>query len=103
MGGYLPLLMVKDFNASGYSVCDDFMTNADTPVIATSGIIKGPVNPYTGKPIDSSLKTGAEKVILSGEYSLYKNLDRTTFKMGSWYVVEGDPHKSNSWKYVGEK
>ena len=103
MGGYLPLLMVKDFNASGYSVCDDFMTNADTPVIASSGIIEGPVNPYTGKPIDSSLKTGAEKVILSGEYSLYKNLDRTTFKMGSWYVVEGDPHKSNSWKYVGEK
>ena len=103
MSGYIPLLMVKDFDASGYKVCEDFMTNADTPVIATSGIINKPVNPYTGKPIDTSLKTGTERVILSSEYSLYKNLERKTYHMGSWYEVEGNPHSPNNWRYVGEK
>ena len=103
MSGYLSLLMVKDFNASGYTVCEDHMTSADTPVIAASGVIDKPVNPYSGKPLDTSLKTGTERVILSSEYSLYKNLDRKTFHMGSWYEVTGDPHKSSNWRYVGEK
>ena len=103
MGGFLPLLMVKDFNATGFTVCDDFMTNADTPVLATNGIIDNPVNPYTGNPINSDLKTGKEKVFLSGDYVLVNNRGKTQFSMASWYVVEGDPHKSKSWRYVGEK
>ena len=103
MSGYLPLLMVKDFGASGYTVCKDYMTNADTPILAASGIIDEPVNPFTKKPLDTSLKTGTERVLLSSEYSLYKNLDRKTFYMGSWYEVTGDPHKSSNWNYVGEK
>ena len=32
------------------------MTNADVPTVATKGIINNPVNPYTGKPINSDLK-----------------------------------------------
>ena len=103
MGGYIPLMMVKDFGATGFSVCEDYITNAETPAIATAGLIKGPVNPYTGNPISSGIRTGAEMVILSSDYSLSKNQDRKTFKMASWYVVEGDPHNSNNWKYVGEK
>ena len=103
MGGFLPLLMVKDFNATGFTTCDDFMTNADTPVLATNGIIDNPVNPYTGNPINSDLKTGKEKVFLSGDYVLSRNRGKTTFSMASWYIVEGDPHKSRSWKYIGEK
>ena len=103
MGGFLPLLMMKDFGATGFTVCEDFMTNADTPVLATDGIIKNPVNPYTGNPINSDLKTGKEKVFLSGDYVLAKNRGKTTFGMASWYIVEGNPHKSNSWRYIGEK
>ena len=79
------------------------MTNADTPVLATNGIIDNPVNPYTGNPINSDLKTGKEKVFLSGDYVLVNNRGKTQFSMASWYVVEGDPHKSKSWRYVGEK
>ena len=103
MEGFLPLLMVKDFGATGFTICEDFMTNADTPVLASSGIIKGPLNPYTGKPISSDMKTGSEKVLLSDNYVLSKNRNNTAFTVASWYVVEKDPHSSNNWKYVGEK
>ena len=103
MEGFIPLLMVKDFGATGFTICEDFMTNADTPAMASSGVIKGPVNPYTGNPINSGMKTGTEKVILSTNYVLSKNRDNKTFSMASWYVVEKDPHSSNNWRYVGEK
>ena len=55
---YNCLLMVKDFDSEGFATDDTFMTNADVPVIATNGIIDAPVNPYTGNPIDSDLKSG---------------------------------------------
>lgn len=103
MEGFIPLLMVKDFGATGFTICEDFMTNADTPALASSGVIKGPVNPYTGNPINSGMKTGTEKVIMSTNYVLSKNRDNKTFSMASWYVVEKDPHSSNNWRYVGEK
>ena len=55
---YNCLLMVKDFDSEGFATDDTFKTNADVPVIATNGIIDAPVNPYTGNPIDSDLKSG---------------------------------------------
>ena len=56
--GVNPLLMVKDFGASGFTVDDTFMTNADVPTIALEGIINDPVNPFTGKKINSDSKNG---------------------------------------------
>ena len=42
---FAPLLLVKDFNAHGeLKTSEEFMTNADTPYIATKGIIENPVN-----------------------------------------------------------
>ncbi len=51
-----PLLMVKDFNASGFNVDYSFMTNADVPCIATSDVIADPVNPYTLSPLNTDSK-----------------------------------------------
>ncbi len=55
---YNCLLMVKDFDAEGFTTDNTFMTNADVPTIALEGIIDDPVNPYTGNPINSDLKSG---------------------------------------------
>ena len=55
---YNCLLMVKDFDATGYKTDYTFMTNADVPTIALDGIIDDPTNPYTGNPIDSEPKNG---------------------------------------------
>ncbi len=59
-----PLLMVKDFNTTGFSVDYSFMTNADVPSIATSGLITAPVNPYTLLP----LCTDSQKISIDIPY-----------------------------------
>lgn len=62
-----PLLLIKDFNSRGRMVTsDEFMTNADLPVLAGNSL-GNPVNPYTGNPLDSSPKYG-EILICSGSW-----------------------------------
>lgn len=52
---YMPILLVKDFNAEGSLKIDmTFMTNADAPILATTGfenVTTSPLtnNPFTGK------------------------------------------------------
>ena len=55
---YNCLLMVKDFDSTGYETDYTFMTNADVPTIAMEGIVDNPVNPATGNPINSDAKFG---------------------------------------------
>ncbi len=100
MESFMPVLLVKDFNATGFNVCNDFMTNADTPVLATAGLIDDPVNPFTGNPIASDYKNGPQTVLYSGAWDVETN-NGTTFLPGSWFIMDGDPHDSNSWTYEG--
>lgn len=55
---YNCLLMVKDFNSTGFETDYTFMTNADVPSIALEGIVNDPSNPYTGNPINTEPKNG---------------------------------------------
>ncbi len=55
---YNCLLMVKDFDSTGFETDYSFMTNADVPTIALEGITDDPVNPYTGNPINYDPKSG---------------------------------------------
>ncbi len=99
---FMPLLMVKDFNAKGFTVNEQFMTNADVPTIATSGIIKDPVNPFTGKPINSDAKNGPQTVIFTPAWNP-SALEGTTFPESDRYVISGGkPHDPQSWKYAGK-
>lgn len=49
--GYNPVLLVKDFGATGFNINEEVITNADVPYIAVNGLIDNPVNPFTGNPI----------------------------------------------------
>jgi len=100
LGFYMPLLMVKDFNSTGFSVCEDFMTNADTPVLATSDLISDPVNPFTGNPINSDKKAGPQLIMSSDCWDVSGN-NGTRFLPAYWYVFEGDPYDPECWKYIG--
>ena len=103
MESFMPLLMVKDFNAKGFTVNEEFMTNGDTPVLATAGIIKDPVNPFTGKPLNSEGKQGSQMVFHPDEWDP-EGGGRTTFPVGDWYTFSGkDPHIAENWKYAGRK
>jgi len=47
---FVPLFLVKDFNATGPVRTDDtFMTNADAPLFALKDVVEEPINPFTGK------------------------------------------------------
>ena len=102
MERFMPLLLVKDFNSKGFTVSEEFMTNADVPELATSGLIKDPRNPFTGTPINSELKNEPQTVFFSMEADTPDN-NGNTFLPGSWYVFEGgDPHDPENWTYLGD-
>lgn len=102
MERFMPLLLVKDFNSTGFTVSEEFMTNADVPELATSGLIDDPRNPFTGTPINSELKNEPQTVFFSMEADTPDN-NGNTFLPGSWYVFEGgDPHDPENWTYLGD-
>ncbi|MBQ6018137.1 MAG: membrane protein insertase YidC [Clostridiales bacterium] len=99
---FMPLLMVKDFNSTGFTVCEDFMTNADTPALATSGIIDNPENPFTHNPIISDYKNGSQTIFLSSDFAVAHSTGNT-FLPGSWFTFNGsDPYDPDNWSYLGD-
>ena len=99
---YFPLLMVKDFGSKGFTVNTESMTNADTPTLATNGLISNPTNPFTNNPINSEPKSGIRYIYYTDFISAADN-SGNTFENGRWYSLDGDPHDPKSWKYIGEK
>ena len=98
---FMPLLMVKDFDATGFTVCEDFMTNADTPALATEGLVEDPVNPFTKNPINSDAKDGTQFVFYSKIWNPEDN-HGNTFIPGTWYTFHGtDPRNQYSWSFSG--
>jgi hypothetical protein len=62
-----PLLLVKDFDASGALTTDNtFMTNADVPSLAFAGQIANPVNPFTDRAVSVEAKSRPLYVSPSG-------------------------------------
>jgi hypothetical protein len=99
---FMPLLMVKDFNAKGFTVNNNFMTNADTPTLATSGLINDPINPFTGIRINSDDKNRPQTVYIKLQLNPAKLFNKTTFPDLDGYVLTGNnPHIVENWKYIG--
>lgn len=99
---YNPLLMVKDFNSTGFTTVDEFMTNADVPTLALSELIEDPVNPYTGNPINSDPKNAPVQYILGSHiYQTDKN-NGNTFLPGIWYSVHDDIFDMDNWEILDE-
>ena len=103
MEHFIPVLLVKDFGSTGFTVSEEFMTNGDTPAIATAGIFENPTNPFTHNPINSDAKNEPLMIFHSTEWNIMVN-NGNTFLPGSWYTIDpaSDPHDPDSWKYVGD-
>lgn len=100
---FYPLLMVKDFDSREFKISEEFMTNADVPAIATKDIMDDPINPFTGKAIDSSEKTKHDQYIIeSDEWSIEEN-NGNTFLPSKWYVVHDDMRDVNNWRLLSEE
>ena len=95
-----PLLLVKDFdNRDPFAFSDAFMTNADTPTLAFTGLIENPVNPATGDPITDQAKSDAEQVVTNiniasdfdaAENAFFVGTDNVFFvlKNHNWQSIE---------------
>lgn len=100
---YYPLLMVKDFGSTEFSVCHDFMTNADVPTLAVDGLVDDPVNPFTGKPINSDEKTAhPQYVMMSWEFDVGTN-NGNTFLPARWAAVSDSLWEEENWTFFSGK
>ena len=100
---FAPLLLVKDFNAHGeIKTSEEFMTNADTPTIALKGIVNNPVNPFTGKAINSEPKKDGIKILGSGSNWDVRTNNGVAFESGEWFSVHDSIWKKTNWKYLGK-
>lgn len=99
---YYPLLMVKDFDSTEFTTSDEFMTNADVPTLAVSGLIEDPVNPFTGKPINSDEKNAHDQyVIISSDWQIEINNGNTFFPAG-WARVKDNLWDKDNWEFYDE-
>ena len=99
---YYALLMVKDFGSEEYTTSDEFMTNADVPTLAVEGVIDNPINPFTGKEINSAEKTAQDQyIIVSDEWDLMIN-NGNTFFPSAWYAVKDNIWENENWRFFDE-
>ncbi|MBP5180221.1 MAG: membrane protein insertase YidC, partial [Clostridiales bacterium] len=105
LDAYNPVLMVKDFGSTGFTVCDDLMTNADVPFLATNGIVNDPVNPFTGHPINMDGHNIPITVYDTPDWNVTDTeagADALRFLPGDWYTFSGSNiFDTGSWEYDG--
>ena len=96
--------MVKDFNSTGFTVSEEFMTNADTPSLAFEGVISDPVSPFTNNPINQDGKSGDVLIYSSDEANVNEvNGNRFEDPNGFWLIVHDDLRDEDNWSlYPGE-
>ncbi|MDR0312077.1 MAG: YidC/Oxa1 family membrane protein insertase [Treponema sp.] len=99
-----PILLVKDFNASGEIKTDmTFMTNADVPFLSLTGLIENLVNPFTGNPISTKNKEKPLYIAVSGSVHLGDPLQTQISLNPRWdYYVHGGIFEEKNWSRVEE-
>jgi YidC/Oxa1 family membrane protein insertase len=97
------LLMFKDFAAQGELAVDEqFMVNADTPLLATKEIIANPVNPFTGKKLKAEKDGG---VTITSSQNFTKTQPKYQYDIGpnEWLHVRDSVFRPENWKKTSIK
>ncbi|WP_288806179.1 hypothetical protein [uncultured Treponema sp.] len=92
-------LMVKDFSSHGSIKTDmTFMTNADTPALATKDIISNAKNPFTGNKFNVENKAEFVK-LASAPAESTRIRTNTQFKVADdhWFTVKDNIFESKNW------
>jgi YidC/Oxa1 family membrane protein insertase len=102
-----PLLLYKDFNSNAPLSFNTstFMTNADVPTLALTGIIDTAVNPFTGRSIMNSNTKDVVHICASELWSpgMHLNPYQFTISDDEWYTVRGSMFDTNNWHKGIEK
>ena len=99
-----PVLLVKDFDSTGFNVSYDFMTNADTPSLALKDIVDSPENPFTHTPLYQDQKDGDQLVYISGSGSVLTNNGTQLMESDRrWFTVHDNIFDKDNWAlYPGD-
>ncbi|MGN0730006.1 membrane protein insertase YidC [Treponema sp.] len=105
-------LLVKDFNSRG-PIKEDmtFMTNADTPYLATKGIIENAKNPFTDLPFQIEDKAAFAKIqIANAQSTRIRKQTQFPVPQDEWFTVHDNIFENSNWaplftkeKGAGEK
>ncbi|MBQ8261316.1 MAG: YidC/Oxa1 family membrane protein insertase [Lachnospiraceae bacterium] len=97
-----PMLLVKDFNSTGEVQTDwTFVTNADTPYLATEGLGAEQVNPFTGQPFALSAP-GAVYDVFDGKVSdATFDLEATEFTFYHHFTIRDNIFEEANWTDEG--
>ena len=100
---FMPMLLMKDFDAHGYAESDERMTNADVAYLATRGVIENAKNPFTGNPLDAHEKSEMDEFhIFYSENNTLSTNHGNVYKPDLWFSVKGDPYDLSNWNYLGK-
>ena len=98
---YNPVLMVKDFDSTGFTFSDEFMTNADVPFLAAEGVVDDPVNPFTGHPITMNRDV---PILIYNSSDSDVDGSLLQFPENDWYLFDGsDVLDTSSWHFDGTR
>lgn len=95
-----PLLMVKDFNSKEFTVDNSFMTNADVPALSCKDLIENPVNPFTGKKIDSTEKTAHPQIVVTKTVTSASKNNQFGLTDECLLTVHDNIFDENNWEMV---
>ena len=100
---YNALLMEKDFGSKGpLATNNDFMTTADTPLLALQGLGVSFINPFTGKDIRQVVDKD-EVHSYMGNWSPDNHGDYAfTFDLGASLSIMDSVFKESNWKPIGK-
>ena len=96
---FYPLLMVKDFDSHGFTICEDFMTNADVPALAVEGLMDDPRNPFTGKAISMDAKYAGDQYIITAYDSDVERHTGSQFVPAYWFSVHDSIFDPANWSF----
>ncbi len=96
---FIATLLIKDFNSHGAINTDfTFMTNADTPYLATKDIIKDAIHPFTNKHLNVDDKTKYTILNTSpAESTKIRKNKKFEVKDSEWYYVKDDIYEPENW------
>jgi membrane protein insertase Oxa1/YidC/SpoIIIJ len=96
---YTALLLFKDFNADEFTIDNQFMVNADTPIFAVKDIIPNPVNPFTQRPLKAE-KEGGVTITSSQNFNKPQYHNRYNIAPTEWLHVHDSIFDPKNWKKV---
>jgi len=101
---YNPLLLVKDFNTTGEIITDNqFMTNADVPIFALTGIVENPENPFTGNSLTEAIQK-EEVNVYKIPYNPSSNRGNTfDLDLSQSFTIKNNIFIEDNWKPISSK